>query len=73
MSSGSACWILWLTPMDWLALSIGRSGSQPLEYSVDFISGLSGLLYRTGWTSVNGILNIELNNYLYCHKNNYIF
>ena len=34
MSSGSACWILWLTPMDWLALSIGRSGSQPLEYSV---------------------------------------
>ena len=26
---------------------------------VDFISGLSGLLYRTGWTSVNGILNIE--------------
>ena len=33
MSSGSACWILWLTPMDWLALSIGRSGSQPLEYS----------------------------------------
>lgn len=24
---------------------------------VDFISGLSGLLYRTGWTSVNGILN----------------
>ena len=23
---------------------------------VDFISGLSGLLYRTGWTSVNGIL-----------------
>ena len=35
MSSGSACWILWLTPMDWLALSIGRSGSQPLEYSID--------------------------------------
>lgn len=34
MSSGSACWILWLTPMDWLALSIGRSGSQPLEYSL---------------------------------------
>lgn len=34
MSSGSACWILWLTPMDWLALSIGRSGSQPLEYSI---------------------------------------
>jgi len=33
VSSGSACWILWLTPMDWLALSIGRSGSQPLEYS----------------------------------------
>ena len=33
MSSGSAFWILWLTPMDWLALSIGRSGSQPLEYS----------------------------------------
>ncbi|MDC0829154.1 LysR family transcriptional regulator substrate-binding protein, partial [Faecalitalea cylindroides] len=26
--------ILWLTPMDWLALSIGRSGSQPLEYSI---------------------------------------
>lgn len=24
---------------------------------VDFISGLSGLLYRTGWTSVNGILS----------------
>lgn len=24
---------------------------------VDFINGLSGLLYRTGWTSVNGILN----------------
>lgn len=23
---------------------------------VDFINGLSGLLYRTGWTSVNGIL-----------------
>ena len=23
---------------------------------VDFISGLSGLLYRRGWTSVNGIL-----------------
>ena len=38
MSSGSACWILWLTPMDWLALSIGRSGSQPLEYSVFYIS-----------------------------------
>ena len=37
MSSGSACWILWLTPMDWLALSIGRSGSQPLEYSYHFI------------------------------------
>ena len=35
MSSGSACWILWLTPMDWLALSIGRSGSQPLEYSIE--------------------------------------
>ena len=35
MSSGSACWILWLTPMDWLALSIGRSGSQPLEYSLN--------------------------------------
>lgn len=38
MSSGSACWILWLTPMDWLALSIGRSGSQPLEYSLVHIS-----------------------------------
>ena len=25
---------------------------------VDFINGLSGLLYRTGWTSVNGILNL---------------
>ncbi|CDD49377.1 putative uncharacterized protein [Firmicutes bacterium CAG:308] len=25
---------------------------------VDFISGLSGLLYRTGWTSVNGILTL---------------
>lgn len=37
MSSGSACWILWLTPMDWLALSIGRSGSQPLEYSIKHI------------------------------------
>lgn len=37
MSSGSACWILWLTPMDWLALSIGRSGSQLLEYSKKFI------------------------------------
>ena len=37
MSSGSACWILWLTPMDWLALSIGRSGSQPLEYSVNLM------------------------------------
>ena len=36
MSSGSACWILWLTPMDWLALSIGRSGSQPLEYSPNY-------------------------------------
>ena len=30
---------------------------------VDFISGLSGLLYRTGWTSVNGIL-IEMENIL---------
>ena len=38
MSSGSACWILWLTPMDWLALSIGRSGSQPLEYSFSHLS-----------------------------------
>ena len=38
MSSGSACWILWLTPMDWLALSIGRSGSQPLEYSLKVVS-----------------------------------
>ena len=28
---------------------------------VDFISGLSGLLYRTGWTSVNGILNNIMN------------
>ena len=37
MSSGSACWILWLTPMDWLALSIGRSGSQPLEYSLQHV------------------------------------
>lgn len=37
MSSGSACWILWLTPMDWLALSIGRSGSQPLEYSTNAV------------------------------------
>ena len=27
---------------------------------VDFISGLSGLLYRTGWTSVNGILNYSI-------------
>lgn len=27
---------------------------------VDFISGLSGLLYRTGWTSVNGILKHQL-------------
>ena len=47
MSSGSACWILWLTPMDWLALSIGRSGSQPLEYSsvVEYIS--EGLLSLT--------------------------
>lgn len=27
---------------------------------VDFINGLSGLLYRTGWTSVNGILNHRL-------------
>lgn len=26
---------------------------------VDFINGLSGLLYRTGWTSVNGILSIS--------------
>ena len=25
---------------------------------VDFINGLSGLLYRTGWTSVNGILTV---------------
>ena len=41
MSSGSACWILWLTPMDWLALSIGRSGSQPLEYSVNFNTTMS--------------------------------
>lgn len=28
---------------------------------VDFISGLSGLLYRTGWTSVNGILTSSKN------------
>ena len=41
MSSGSACWILWLTPMDWLALSIGRSGSQPLEYSLIVIAKCS--------------------------------
>ena len=27
---------------------------------VDFINGLSGLLYRTGWTSVNGILILVL-------------
>ena len=27
---------------------------------VDFINGLSGLLYRTGWTSVNGILKYKL-------------
>lgn len=26
---------------------------------VDFINGLSGLLYRTGWTSVNGILILK--------------
>lgn len=25
---------------------------------VDFINGLSGLLYRTEWTSVNGILTV---------------
>lgn len=30
---------------------------------VDFISGLSGLLYRTGWTSVNGILNEKTKTY----------
>ena len=32
--------------MDWLALSIGRSGSQPLEYSsIDFILRDKRLLY----------------------------
>lgn len=52
MSSGSACWILWLTPMDWLALSIGRSGSQPLEYSFGIFSFITdvtkefGILYQ---------------------------
>lgn len=30
---------------------------------VDFINGLSGLLYRTGWTSVNGILIKSYENY----------
>lgn len=41
---------------------------------VDFINGLSGLLYRTGWTSVNGILKlllkIESTNLKYHFKNN---
>ncbi|MDC0828449.1 hypothetical protein, partial [Faecalitalea cylindroides] len=37
--------ILWLTPMDWLALSIGRSGSQPLEYSrMDYMKRLNQIL-----------------------------
>ena len=57
MSSGSACWILWLTPMDWLALSIGRSGSQPLEYSS----------YRVNiWIISNKYADINLNFTLFC-------
>ena len=47
MSSGSACWILWLTPMDWLALSIGRSGSQPLEYSI-IVNNQTSIIRRLG-------------------------
>lgn len=44
---------------------------------VDFINGLSGLLYRTGWTSVNGILNSPfkfikpLPNYILAQQNFY--
>ena len=53
MSSGSACWILWLTPMDWLALSIGRSGSQPLEYS---ISGMTDTFAINEYRDIKGII-----------------
>ena len=63
MSSGSACWILWLTPMDWLALSIGRSGSQPLEYSkeIEYIEN-DVLLYDS--TKVRGPIKPHKKNYL---------
>ena len=65
MSSGSACWILWLTPMDWLALSIGRSGSQPLEYSIGSLVGAIGTgvaIYFTGsvWCSIIGFLGFMI-------------
>ena len=36
---------------------------------VNFISGLSGLLYRTGWTSVNGIFILDWNSHFHFSRN----